>query len=138
MDKVIIFDFDGVLADSLAPMLRYAKQVCCELGVSADPSQADLEALEKMEFSEFGRQLGIPEGQIDIFVNRCHQLFSERKEPIQIHPGIIPVISALAESKITQVITKFSIQFILCLLHDLSPGLFILNAFKYTLIFLQL
>lgn len=92
MKKVLIFDFDGVLADSLAPMLRYAEKVCQELGHPCHPTQNDLESLERMEFSEFGRQLGIPEDKIEIFVSRNHELFYNRQEPLAIIAGMEAVI----------------------------------------------
>ena len=105
MKRVIIFDFDGVLADSLAPMLSYAKQVCHEMGVDKTPTQSDLEALDRMEFSAFGHQLGIPGNQIEVFVTRNHQLFSEREEPMQIKTGMGAVVSALAEDNTLAIIT---------------------------------
>jgi phosphoglycolate phosphatase len=92
MQKVLIFDFDGVIADSLAPMLQYAEQVCQELGFPCHPTKKDLESLERMEFSEFGRQLGIPEDKIDIFVSRNHELFYNRQEPLTIIAGMEVVI----------------------------------------------
>lgn len=112
MNNVIIFDFDGVLADSLASMLNYATQVCRELGISATPSKADLEALEKMEFSEFGRQLGIPGDQIGFFVARNHQLFSESEDPVPLKPGMETVIPALAEDYSLAIITGNSCKLV--------------------------
>ena len=97
MDRILIFDFDGVLADSLLPMLGYAEQVCRELGISYTPTKADLEALEHMEFSEFGRQLGVPEDQIEIFVSRNFELFTQRKESLQITPGMDSVVRVLSQ-----------------------------------------
>jgi phosphoglycolate phosphatase-like HAD superfamily hydrolase len=105
VDRILIFDFDGVLADSLAPMLRYAKQVCRDMGVMADPTKEDLEVLEKMEFSEFGHQLGIPGDQIQTFVKRNHQLFSEQEEAIPMMPGMQAVITGLAENNTLAIIT---------------------------------
>ncbi len=105
MKNILIFDFDGVLADSLQPMLTYAGQVCQELGYSCEPTQADLEALDRMEFSEFGHQLGIPEEKIGDFVTRNFELFSHRIEPLKITPGIDSVIRELSHSVILGVIT---------------------------------
>jgi phosphoglycolate phosphatase len=105
MKRIIIFDFDGVLADSLEPMLRFANQVCQELGVQATPSKADLEALDKMEFSEFGRQVGIPENQITTFVQRNQQLFYEQDQPPEIVQGMQSVISSLAGHNTLAIIT---------------------------------
>ncbi len=105
MSQVIIFDFDGVIADSLSPMLNYAGQVCQELGYPCNPTRRDLEILEKMEFSEFGRQLGVPEAMIDIFVNRNFELFSKREEPLAIKSGIKPVIEKLSNRAFLGLVT---------------------------------
>ncbi len=105
MNDILIFDFDGVLADSLQPMLTYAGQVCLELGYPCEPTQADLETLDRMEFSEFGRQLGVPEEKIGDFVTRNFELFSHRKEPLDITPGMDSVVKELSHSAILGIIT---------------------------------
>lgn len=105
MDRILIFDFDGVLADSLRPMLNYAGQVCQELGYPCTPTQKDLEILDRMEFSEFGRQLGIPEEKIEAFVSRNFELFSLREDPLRITPGMDTVIRELSQLSILVVIT---------------------------------
>jgi phosphoglycolate phosphatase len=112
MNRIIIFDFDGVLADSLEPMLRFANQVCQELGVQASPSKADLEALDRMEFSEFGRQVGIPEDQVTTFVQRNQQLFYEQDQPPEIVQGMQSVISSLAEHNTLAIITGNSCKLV--------------------------
>ena len=43
---LILFDYDGVLADTLDDMLNFAQQVCLELGIDRRPTPADLDALE--------------------------------------------------------------------------------------------
>ena len=43
---LILFDFDGVLADTLDDMLHFAQAVCVELGSDRIPTPADLDALE--------------------------------------------------------------------------------------------
>ena len=105
MKKVLIFDFDGVIADSLAPMLRYAEQVCQELGFPCHPTKKDLESLERMEFSEFGRQLGIPEDKIEIFVSCNHELFYNRQEPLTIIAGMEVVIRESYRAATLSIIT---------------------------------
>ena len=101
----MIFDFDGVLAESLAPMLRNAQQVCQELGYPRVPTQKDLEALEKMEFSEFGVQLGIRQDDIDAFVTRNLELFNSGRESLAIVPGMENVIKKLSQSATLAIIT---------------------------------
>lgn len=105
MRRLIIFDFDGVLADSLDPMLKYAQQVCHEFGLQRTPTKADLEVLERMEFSEFAVQLGVPDHQIETFVRRNFELFAGREEPLEIIPGMDSVVSRLAETCLLVIIT---------------------------------
>lgn len=105
MDRVLIFDFDGVLANSLAPMLLYGQQACRELGVICTPTEDDLEALDKMEFSEYGLQLGVPAEKIDQFVMRNFALFSGREKPLPIMPGMESVVSDLAKISTLVIIT---------------------------------
>jgi phosphoglycolate phosphatase len=105
MNQVLIFDFDGVLANSLAPMLRYAQQVCEELGYPCIPTQNDLEALEKMEFSAFGAQLGIQQDDMVAFVSRNLELFNSSREPLPIVPGMENVVRKLSQSTPLAMIT---------------------------------
>lgn len=105
MSKVLIFDFDGVLANSIDPMLEYAQQVCQELGYLRVPTQEDLEVLEKMEFSEYGLQLGIPQDKVDEFVSRNIDLFNNRDEPLAIVPKMDRVVVKLANSSTLAMVT---------------------------------
>jgi phosphoglycolate phosphatase-like HAD superfamily hydrolase len=101
MHKSLIFDFDGVLADTLDDMLRYARQICSEMGYCRQPTQADLEALERMEFVEFGRQLQIPEEKVREFAQRSFELFARQPQPPGIFEGMRQAITQLsATSKI--------------------------------------
>jgi phosphoglycolate phosphatase-like HAD superfamily hydrolase len=105
VNNVLIFDFDGVLADSIVPMLHYAQQVCEELGHPCLPTQADLEALEKMEFSEFGLQLGIPQDEVGAFVARNLELFNSSPGSLPIISGMGNVIRKLSQSATLAMIT---------------------------------
>jgi len=105
MNRILIFDFDGVLANSLEPMLLYAQQACRELGVVCNPTRDDLEVLDKMEFSEYGLQLGVPAEKVDQFVMRSFALFSGREEPLPITPGMEAVVSGLAKISTLAIIT---------------------------------
>ena len=96
MAKVIIFDFDGVLADSLEMMLRYSARICKELGHPCQPSSSDLEKLENMSFDELGRQLGIPDEKIAEYTRRVFDLFTSGGELPGIFDGMDDVIVGLA------------------------------------------
>lgn len=100
-DKVLIFDFDGVLADTLDDILRYAEIVCSQLGHPCKPTREDLEALDPMSFDQLGRQLKLPEEKVDEFAQRSFVLFMSRRQPPDIIEGISHVVAQLsATSKI--------------------------------------
>ena len=102
---LILLDFDGVLADTLADMLCFAQEVCDELGVKHTVVQADLSGLEVMSFAAFGRACGVPEDLVDDFVRRCMEKFAEKTEPPAIFNGLGEVVRKLAESHVLAVVT---------------------------------
>jgi phosphoglycolate phosphatase len=108
--NVVVFDFDGVLADTLDEMLHIVRLVCESMGYSCEPSPADLNALDKMEFGELGRYLGIPADRVNEFVERTFRLFSARPVPPQIFPGMQEVVLGLAGENEIGILTGNSFQ----------------------------
>ena len=102
---IILFDFDGVLADTLEDMLSFAREACKQLGLPRNPTPADLGALETMSFAEYGRQLRLPPQYIDEFVSRCLQMFNQRLHPPRIFEGMKQVVVEVAKSNTIAIIT---------------------------------
>jgi phosphoglycolate phosphatase len=103
--SLILFDFDGVLADTLADMLRFAQEVCDELGVQHTVIESDLSELEVMSFATLGRACGTPEELVDEFVRRCTGKFAATKSPPAIFEGLADVVRKLAERHLLVVVT---------------------------------
>ncbi|NJD59330.1 MAG: HAD family hydrolase, partial [Anaerolineae bacterium] len=103
--SLVIFDFDGVLADTLADMLLFAQEVCDELGVIHTVVQRDLSELEVMSFATFGRACEIPENLVDEFVRKCTEKFAEKKSPPAIFDRLGEVVRKLAASHVLAVVT---------------------------------
>ena len=101
----ILFDFDGVLADTLEDMLSFAREACIQLGLPRNPTPADLGALETMSFAEYGRQLKLPPQYIDEFVSRCLQMFNQRLHPPEIFEGMKQVVVEAAKGNTLAIIT---------------------------------
>ena len=59
--SLILFDFDGVLADTLGDLLQFGQEACDELGVNHTATQDDLSSLEVMSFATYGQQLEVPD-----------------------------------------------------------------------------
>ncbi len=105
---LIIFDFDGVLADTLADMLQFAQEVCDELGVNHTVTKADLSDLEVMSFVTYGRACQVPEEMLDDFVRGCLERFAAKTSPPPIFDGLSEVVRRLALRHRIAVITSNS------------------------------
>jgi phosphoglycolate phosphatase len=103
--SLILFDFDGVLADTLADMLSFAQQVCDELGVRHRVVQTDLSELEVMSFATFGRACEMPEELVGEFVRRCASKFAQKVPPPALFDGLGEVVRKLARSHTLAVVT---------------------------------
>ena len=97
MTDIIIFDFDGVLADTRPFMLQASGEICAQLGHPCTPTPADQEALETMSFDNLGRQLGLPEQQVPEYTRLILVAFNTHPEPMPAFPGINHIVLQLAD-----------------------------------------
>ncbi len=102
---IILFDFDGVLADTLEDTLNFAREACAQIGFECNPTPADLEELEIMSVPDYGRQLEVPPEQLNEFVDRYLQMFTQKPNPPKIFPGMERVITEAAQRNILAIIT---------------------------------
>jgi HAD superfamily hydrolase (TIGR01509 family) len=91
-----LFDYDGVLADTLDDMLRFAGEASAEMGYLRTPTTADLDALETMTYFEYGRQLGLPPERLEEFARRTMGRFEAKPQPPAIFSGMEAVVRAAA------------------------------------------
>lgn len=92
----VLFDYDGVLADTLDDMLHLAGEVCAEMGYPRRPTRADLDALETMSFVDYGRQLGVAADRAPEFARRTMARFEARPRPPSIFEGMGEVVRRAA------------------------------------------
>jgi phosphoglycolate phosphatase-like HAD superfamily hydrolase len=71
----ILFDFDGVLADTLADILRVTNQAALSLPHARDVSRKIVRGLRVMEFEELGRAIGIAGTDIPAYLGRVLSLY---------------------------------------------------------------
>ncbi|MBI3166524.1 MAG: HAD family hydrolase [Chloroflexi bacterium] len=106
---LVIFDYDGVLADTLDDLIHFGQEACNQLGVKHVVTKDDLSNLEVMSFATYGRACGVPESLIDKFVKISLNLFAEKESPPAIFDGLSEVISHLsAHHKLAIVTTNTS------------------------------
>jgi phosphoglycolate phosphatase len=107
---LIIFDFDGVLADTLHDLIQFGQEVCDELGIKHVVTKEDLSNLETMSFASFGRACEVPEQLVDEFVQRCLKRFAEKKSPPAIFNGLSTIVRKLAMNNTLAIVTTNSSQ----------------------------
>ncbi len=107
---LIIFDYDGVLADTLDDLLKFGQAACNQLGVNHLVTKSDLEHLEVMSFASFGQAFGVPEPLVDEFVSICLGLFAEKQSPPAIFTGRSHVVRCLSIHHRLAIVTTNSSQ----------------------------
>jgi len=69
------------LQDTLGDLLQFGQEACDELGVKHVATPEDLDSLEIMSFSTYGRQLEVPEHLVDEFSAAVWLNSGEKKSP---------------------------------------------------------
>ena len=103
--RLVIFDFDGVLANTFGDMIQFAQEACDELGVHQTVTPANIRDLEVMSFMTFGRACGVPDNLAGEFVNICTGKFAKKKSPPEIFDGLPDVIRKLSKDNILVIVT---------------------------------
>lgn len=102
---LILFDFDGVLADTMDDMILFAQESCDELGVKHKVVTQDLSMLEPMSFYQYGKSCEVPEHLLEDFVQRCLQKFASKESPPAIFDGMTGVLADLAQGNKIAIVT---------------------------------
>ncbi|MBK8784846.1 MAG: HAD hydrolase-like protein [Anaerolineales bacterium] len=105
---LVIFDYDGVLADTLDDLIRFGQEACNQLGVYHVVTKNDLSNLEVMSFSTYGRACEVPENLLDEFVKISLNLFAEKESPPAIFDGLSEVIKHLSSKHKIAIVTTNS------------------------------
>ena len=107
---LVIFDYDGVLADTLDDLLEFGQAACNKLGGKHLVTRDDLSNLQVMSFASYGRECQVPEHLVDEFVKICLNLFAEKKSPPAIFAGLSDVIRYLSVNHVIAIVTTNSSQ----------------------------
>jgi phosphoglycolate phosphatase-like HAD superfamily hydrolase len=109
---LIIFDYDGVLADTLDDLLQFGQEACNRLGVKHVVTKDDLNNLEVMSFATYGRKCEVPEHLVEEFVKICLDCFAEKKFPPAIFTGLSHVVRHLSVNHRIAIVTTNSSQIV--------------------------
>ena len=107
---VILFDFDGVLADTLDDLLKFSQEICDELGVKHHVVKEDVSTLAAMSFANLGRKVEVPEPLIEEFVRRSLEKVANKKSPARIFEDLTEVVRDLSTRHVLGIVTTNSSQ----------------------------
>lgn len=107
---LIIFDYDGVLADTLDDLIQFGQEACNQLGVKHVVTKDNLSHLEVMSFATFGRACEVPEHLVDEFVKISLNLFAEKESPPAIFDGLSEAIQHFSTKQKLAIVTTNSSQ----------------------------
>lgn len=105
---LIIFDYDGVLADTLDDLIHFGQEACNKLGVNHLVTKEDLNNLEVMSFASYGQACEVPDHLVNEFVKICLNFFAEKETPPAIFTGLSRVIRHLSVNHTLAVVTTNS------------------------------
>jgi phosphoglycolate phosphatase len=107
---LIIFDYDGVLADTLEDLLQSGQDACNQLGVKHTVTQDDISNLELVSFATFGQACEVPDHLVDEFVRICLGFLAEKKSPPDLFTGMSEVLRSLSVHHRLAIVTTNSSQ----------------------------
>jgi phosphoglycolate phosphatase len=107
---LIIFDYDGVLADTLDDLLQFGQEACNKLGVKHVVTIDDVSNLEIMSFASYGQACEVPEHLVDEFVKICLTLFAEKESPPAVFKGLSYVVRYLSMNHRIAIVTTNASQ----------------------------
>lgn len=93
--QLIIFDFDGTLADSLTPAVAAYNRIAAQLHLKPID---DIEAARSMPTRQLLKQLGIRFWRLSKVVRAYRMAVADEAHEVRLHPGIVEAITHLAAS----------------------------------------
>lgn len=102
---LMLFDYDGVIVDSFAPLLELCIQAQRSLGLGRPPTRTDFRTIENLTFNDLGRSIGVPEDMVSAYTGRVFEL-QKKSWPVSLFPCVAQVLSELSAQHILAVITS--------------------------------
>ena len=106
MDRLLAFDYDGVLVDSYDVFKRYFLEACRDQDVKAISTEEDFLSLFDGNLYQRMMQQGLSRDQILSIVLAVRDGIMAEQDIIQLYPGIHDAVHALAEDHTLAVVTS--------------------------------
>jgi len=104
----LLFDFDGVLADSADRTIAVCYEVARKFGATVPMTRELLSNLDDMSITGGGRAMGVPEAQLALFETALSERFREVSADYRPFDGIVKVLQVLGAKHSIGIITNNS------------------------------
>ena len=109
---LLLFDYDGVLADTFQLFFDIFVETQRALGFGRLPTMEDAVSLEEQSFRGVAEIIGIPENLISRFVTDATDRLNSKMMNVDLFPAIAPVLRSLSKKHDICIITLNKIPFI--------------------------
>jgi phosphoglycolate phosphatase len=103
--NLLLFDYDGVLVDSISHNLSVVRSICQKLGFSVFPDIDYCRNAECISFEVWAKNIGMSQEVMNSFVEQVHMDLSNSAHTLPIFPLIPSVLEELSEFNDLAVIT---------------------------------
>jgi len=108
--KLIAFDFDGVLIDSLHHNIQITNAVCRKFGSIKDITAEDLQNIDQMSFENVAEFIGVPKDNFKPCLKLINQCLVDTYDTLLPFPGIESALQKLALCEIKLIIVTHNTQ----------------------------
>lgn len=109
--KLIAFDFDGVLVDSLRHNMQITNIACRQFGSVKDVTVEDLQTIDRMAFDSVAEFIGVPQDNFKPCLELINKQLVETYDELHPFPGIEKSLQILTESGLILIIVTHNTQF---------------------------
>jgi phosphoglycolate phosphatase len=98
--SLIIFDYDGVLADSLEHAILAAEEFCRSVSHDRAPTRETIGSLEIATYAEIARSVGLPLEHIERFCSYVFERFQAMGPSISFFPGVEQLLRRISTKNV--------------------------------------
>ncbi len=103
--KLILFDYDGVIVDSLRHNVSIAMECGAQLGFESFPPLNAVRNMDHMTFEALGGLMGLTEDETRALTRCIFSLLEIRFENLSVFPGIEQLLKKLSRRHILAIVT---------------------------------
>jgi len=108
--KIIAFDFDGVLVDSMQHNMHITNIVCREFGSQRDVTEDDLQNIARMSFDDIAELIGVPRKNFKPCLVEIDKLILETYDSLFPFSGILDALKELSKTNVSLIIVTHNTQ----------------------------